>query len=123
MDTTRERENQMAWGAQLACGVLLGTHEDGTPTLDLLNLDEKIAPQCAVLLAKQRSRYIGLLTFTDGVVDGLPCAFDPATLHAFWGAVPHFVEYAAKELAPPEATGDSSAWLEKLHALPDTRTN
>jgi hypothetical protein len=113
----RERENEMAWRAQLACGVLVGKNSDGEATLSLLDLDEKMPPERAVTLAKLQCRYVGLLTIRHGVVDGLPVACDPATLHALWSAVVPFTAYAKAKLAPPEAKGDSVEWLERLVRL------
>jgi len=118
-----DAQEKLAWGAQLAVGVLVGKDGD-RDTLYLVNLDEQMPVECQMALAQQGCRYIGVIGVKNGKVESQPVDFSPATVYAMLSALPEFVAYAARKLAQQQQPkGDGAEWLKKLYALPDPREN
>ena len=119
-----DAQEHIAWNAKLAVAVLVGRNADGQATLNLVNLDETMPPECRVILARQHCRYLGVLgIFADGLVACEPAAYDADTLLTLRDAVQPFVDYAAEKLARLKPKGDGEEWLRMLWNLPDTRTS
>jgi hypothetical protein len=107
----------------IAVAVLVGRNDAGEPTLNLVNLDEQIPFEAGIVLAKQGCCYVGVIVYRhDGTVDSMPADYQPGTVQAMLGALPHFVNYAAPRVVA-KMKSDSEEWLQKLMSLPDTRTN
>jgi hypothetical protein len=116
-----DAQEKLALDSDLAVAVLVG-HEDGESRLNLVNLGEELPFDCQMILAQRCCRYIGVLAIRDGVVSGQPADFSPATISAMWAAVEPFTVYATKKLARLKASS-GLGWLERLHSLPDLRSN
>jgi hypothetical protein len=111
---------QLAQDSQIVAAALMTA--DGA--IHLFDVDEVQTLSLGVLmeLTKREARYIGTIGYKhDGSVVSEPANYEPDTVQAMLSALPAFVRYAAGKLVA--ARGDSVSWIERLHALPDTRTN
>ena len=93
-----------------------------TGELMLLEFDEQAQSYSrGHMLLCQMKQYI--LAGTFGVVSGIAqvvCSSGPDAYRLMCAAVPAFAAYVA---AKKQNAGDSAAWLDRLHALPDLREN
>jgi hypothetical protein len=112
-----DAQEKLAQDSQIAVAIMVGKDGD-KDTLTLCNLDGPMPPECQAELVRQGCRYIGVLVIKNGVMDGAPADFNPATVHALLSAVQPFADYAREKLAPK---GDGVQWLQRLHSLPDER--